>query len=42
MELIGAQQATARFKVNDQFVLVGDLDVGGGFRGMVKYLIRFH
>ena len=37
----GQQQATARFKVNDQFVLVGDLDVGGGFRGMVKYLIRF-
>jgi autotransporter translocation and assembly factor TamB len=37
----GQQQATARFKINDQFVLVGDLDVGGGFRGMVKYLIRF-
>ena len=37
----GQQQATARFKLNDQFVLVGDLDVGGGFRGMVKYLIRF-
>jgi autotransporter translocation and assembly factor TamB len=38
----GQQQATARFKVNDQFLLVGDLDVGGGFRGVVKYLIRFH
>jgi autotransporter translocation and assembly factor TamB len=38
----GQQQATARFKVDDHFVLVGDLDVGGGFRGMVKYLIRFH
>jgi autotransporter translocation and assembly factor TamB len=38
----GQQQATAHFKLNDQFVLVGDLDVGGGFRGMVKYLIRFH
>ena len=38
----GQRQATARFKVNDQWVLVGDLDVGGGFRGMVKYLIRFH
>ena len=37
----GQQQATARFKVNDQFVLIGDLDVGGGFRGMVKYVIRF-
>jgi autotransporter translocation and assembly factor TamB len=37
----GQRQATARFKVNDQFVLLGDLDVGGGFKGMVKYLIRF-
>jgi TamB, inner membrane protein subunit of TAM complex len=37
----GQRQATARFKINDQFVLVGDVDVGGGFRGMVKYLIRF-
>jgi autotransporter translocation and assembly factor TamB len=38
----GQQQATARFKIDDHFVLVGDLDVGGGFRGMVKYLLRFH
>ena len=37
----GQQTATARFKVNDRFVLVGDLGVGGDFRGMVKYLIRF-
>src|SRR5581483_7604203 len=37
----GQRQATARFKVNDQFVLLGDLDVTGGFKGMVKYLIRF-
>src|SRR5947207_1820140 len=37
----GQQTATARFKVNDQFVLVGDLGVGGDFRGMVKYLLRF-
>jgi autotransporter translocation and assembly factor TamB len=37
----GQQTATARFKVNEQFVLVGDLGVGGDFRGMVKYLIRF-
>ncbi|MEY2489994.1 MAG: translocation and assembly module TamB, partial [Verrucomicrobiota bacterium] len=37
----GQQTATARFKVNDKFVLVGDLGVGGDFRGMVKYLIRF-
>jgi hypothetical protein len=38
----GQRQATARFKVNDQFVLLGDLEVTGGFKGMVKYLIRFH
>ena len=38
---IEEQTATARFKVNDQFVLVGDLGVGGDFRGMVKYLLRF-
>jgi hypothetical protein len=37
----GRQQATARFKVNDQFVVVGDIGVGGDYRGMVKYLIRF-
>jgi hypothetical protein len=37
----GQQTATGRFKVNDKFVLVGDLGVGGDFRGMVKYLIRF-
>jgi autotransporter translocation and assembly factor TamB len=37
----GQQTATARLKVNDRFVLVGDLGVGGDFRGMVKYLIRF-
>ena len=37
----GQQSATARFKVNEQVVLVGDLGVGGDFRGLVKYLIRF-
>ena len=37
----GQQTATARFKVNDRFVLVGDLGVGGDFRGIVRYLIRF-
>jgi autotransporter translocation and assembly factor TamB len=37
----GQQQATARFKVNDQFVVIGDIGVGGDYRGMVKYLIRF-
>lgn len=37
----GQQQAVARFKINDQFVVLGDLGVGGDYRGMVKYLIRF-
>jgi len=37
----GQQQATARFKLNNHFVLVGDVEVGGSFRGMVKYVIRF-
>ena len=37
----GQQTATARYKVNDRFVVIGDLAVGGDFRGMVKYLIRF-
>jgi autotransporter translocation and assembly factor TamB len=38
----GQQQAIARFKINDQFVVVGDVGVGGDYRGMLKYLIRFH
>jgi hypothetical protein len=37
----GQQTATARFKINENYVLIGDLGVGGDFRGMVKYLIRF-
>jgi autotransporter translocation and assembly factor TamB len=37
----GQQTATARLKLNEQFMLIGDLEVGGDFRGMVKYLIRF-
>ncbi|HMG03982.1 MAG TPA: translocation/assembly module TamB domain-containing protein, partial [Chthoniobacterales bacterium] len=37
----GQQTVTARLKVNEKFVLIGDLGVGGEFRGMVKYLIRF-
>lgn len=37
----GQRRATAHFKINDQWVLLGDLEVGGDFRGMVKYLIRF-
>ncbi len=37
----GQQTVTARYKINQQFVLVGDIGVGGEFRGLVKYLIRF-
>jgi hypothetical protein len=37
----GRQQASARFRINDQLVIVGDIGVGGDFRGMLKYLIRF-
>jgi autotransporter translocation and assembly factor TamB len=37
----GQQSASARFKVNEKFVLVGDLGVQGDFKGTVKYLIRF-
>jgi TamB, inner membrane protein subunit of TAM complex len=37
----GQQQATARFKINDRLVLTGDVGVRGGFRGKLKYLIRF-
>jgi autotransporter translocation and assembly factor TamB len=37
----GEQTATARYKVSDHVVLIGDLGVQGGFRGLVKYLIRF-
>ncbi|MBA3961691.1 MAG: translocation/assembly module TamB domain-containing protein [Chthoniobacterales bacterium] len=37
----GEQTATAKYKVTDRVVLVGDLGVAGGFRGQVKYLIRF-
>ncbi len=37
----GQQSATARFRVNQQFVLIGTVGVEGDFRGMVKYLLRF-
>ena len=37
----GRQQVSARLKLSDQFVLVGDVGVGGDYRGVLKYLIRF-
>ncbi|MBA3881907.1 MAG: translocation/assembly module TamB domain-containing protein, partial [Chthoniobacterales bacterium] len=37
----GQQTASARYKINDNWVVIGDIGVGGDFRGMVKYLVRF-
>jgi hypothetical protein len=37
----GQQSATARFRINQQFLLIGTVGVEGDFRGMVKYLLRF-
>ena len=37
----GEQTATARYKASEHIVLIGDLGVQGGFRGLVKYVIRF-
>jgi len=37
----GQQQATVSFKINDQFLLTGDVGIRGDFRGRLKYLIRF-
>jgi autotransporter translocation and assembly factor TamB len=37
----GEQTAEAKYKISDNWILIGDLGVAGGFRGQVKYLIRF-
>ncbi len=37
----GKQELTTTLKLNDQFQLVGGLDVQGYLRGEVRYLIRF-
>ncbi|MBA3543185.1 MAG: translocation/assembly module TamB domain-containing protein [Chthoniobacterales bacterium] len=37
----GEQSATAKYKVSDHVVLIGDIGIAGGFRGLVKYVIRF-
>ncbi len=37
----GAREATARFKVNDQIFVIGDLDTQGRYTGSLKYLLRF-
>ncbi|HEV3409997.1 MAG TPA: translocation/assembly module TamB domain-containing protein, partial [Chthoniobacterales bacterium] len=37
----GQQTATARYRVNENWRIIGDIGVEGDFRGTVKYLIRF-
>ena len=37
----GQQEISSRFKLSEDFYLIGDLDVGGDIRGMVRYLLRF-
>ncbi|MEP7250135.1 MAG: translocation/assembly module TamB domain-containing protein [Spartobacteria bacterium] len=37
----GEQTATAKYKVSDNVLLIGDIGVSGSFRGLVKYVIRF-
>lgn len=37
----GKQSTSIRIPLSDQFMLTGGLDVGGNFRGQVKYLLRF-
>ncbi len=37
----GEQTATAKYKVSDHVLLIGDIGIAGGFRGIVKYVIRF-
>jgi autotransporter translocation and assembly factor TamB len=37
----GKQAASLAIPLADRLVLVGGLDVGGNFRGQVKYLVRF-
>jgi hypothetical protein len=37
----GQQTATARYRVNEKVLVIGDIGVQGDFRGTVKYLIRF-
>ncbi len=37
----GEQTATARYKLSDHYLLIGDIGVAGSFRGQVKYVLRF-
>jgi hypothetical protein len=37
----GQQEVSSSFKLSKELYLIGDLDVGGDLRGMVRYLLRF-
>ena len=37
----GRQEITAQFRVTNEVVLVGDLEMGGGISGRIQYLFRF-
>jgi autotransporter translocation and assembly factor TamB len=37
----GQQSISSSFKLTQDFYLIGDLDVGGDIRGMIRYLLRF-
>jgi autotransporter translocation and assembly factor TamB len=37
----GRQEISARFKLGENYYLVGDVDVSGDFTGRLKYLLRF-
>jgi autotransporter translocation and assembly factor TamB len=37
----GQQTTTARFRLTDNVLLLGEIGVGGDFSGLVKYVIRF-
>jgi hypothetical protein len=37
----GQQEVSSSFRLSDQLYLIGDVDVGGDLRGMVRYLLRF-
>jgi hypothetical protein len=37
----GRNETTAQFRVTERLFFIGDLQLGGGFEGRVKYLFRF-
>ncbi|HEY5893161.1 MAG TPA: translocation/assembly module TamB domain-containing protein [Chthoniobacterales bacterium] len=37
----GHESATARLRLSDKWQIVGDLDLTGGARGQIRYLLRF-